>query len=118
MIQSAHIKNIEPKASPKAKVKAEGEVKSKANGVENKDDGEDFASELKASLSTEEVELKVKPVEVSQEQMLGTPSATKKTPESDSVSPKVFDSALILGVDKIIQPETTEVPVELTNEQI
>ena len=118
MIQSAHIKNIEPKASPKAKVKAEGEVKSKANGVENKDDGEDFASELKASLSTEEVDLKVKPVEVSQEQMLGTPSATNKTPETDSVSPKVFDSALILGVDKIIQPETTEVPVELTNEQI
>jgi hypothetical protein len=118
MIQSAHIKNIEPKASPKAKVKAEGEVKSKASGVENKDEGEDFASELKASLSTEEVELKVKPVEVSQEQMLGTPSATKKTPESDSVSPKVFDSALILGVDKIIQPETTEVPVELTNEQV
>ena len=118
MIQSAHIKNIEPKASPKAKVKAEGEVKSKANGVENKDEGEDFASELKASLSTEEVDLKVKPVEVSQEQMLGTPSATKKTPETDSVTPKVFDSALILGVDKIIQPETTEVPVELTNEQI
>ena len=118
MIQSAHIKNIEPKASPKAKVKAEGEVKSKANGVENKDDGEDFASELKASLLTEEVDLKVKPVEVSQEQMLGTPSATNKTPETDSVSPKVFDSALILGVDKIIQPETTEVPVELTNEQI
>ena len=63
MIQSAHIKNIEPKASPKAKVKAEGEVKSKANGVENNDEGEDFASELKASLSTEEVDLKVKPVD-------------------------------------------------------
>jgi hypothetical protein len=118
MIQSAHIKNIEPKASPKAKVKAEGEVKSKANGVENKDEGKDFASELKASLSTEEVDLKVKPVEVSQEQMLVTPSTINQIPETDSVSPKVFDSALILGVDKIIQPETTEVPVELTNEQI
>jgi hypothetical protein len=112
MIQAATTKPIEQKASVKAKGKTaeDAEVKDPETMVE----GEDFANELKASLSAEETSLKVKPVKVSPDQLIVPES------ESDAVGPKVFDPALTKGVDQIIQPETTEVtsPVQLTDEQI
>jgi len=117
MIQAAQTKYIEPKASVKAKGAVAEEAK--ANDPESMIEGADFENELKASLG-EEAEPKVKPVVVSPEMLMGAPAQLNATPgtESEVVSPKVFDPALTQGVDKIIQPQTTEVPVELTNEQI
>lgn len=116
MIQSLPIKNIEPKAKPVAKGAVAGEVKaSKANAKsdEKKVEGEEFANELSASMS-EEAEPKVKPVQVSAEQMMEAPSKLIKLPETnpDSVNPKVFDPSLTQGVDSITEPKTTEAPVE------
>jgi hypothetical protein len=112
MIQAATTKPIEQKASVKAKGKTaeDAEVQDPETMVE----GEDFANELKASLSAEETTLKVKPVKVSPDQLI-VPEL-----EAGAVGPKVFDPALTKDVDKIIQPQTTEVgtPVPLTNEQI
>jgi hypothetical protein len=118
MIQSVPTKAIEPKAAVKAKSKAADEV---VEDPESMVDGEDFESELKASLSGEEVDLKVKPVKVSPDQLMETPSSLISPQSSpDAINPKVFDPALTQGVDKITQPKTTDVaaPVELTNEQI
>lgn len=117
MIQALNINNIDPKASVKAKGTAtEGEEVDPESMLE----GADFASELSASLSAEEAELKVKPVEVSPEQLMEAPSKLIKVPEAgpDAINPKVFDPALTRGVDKIVQPKTTAVGAELTNEQI
>ena len=118
MIQSVPTRAIEPKAAVKAKSKAADEV---VEDPESMVEGEDFDSELKASLSGEEVDVKVKPVKVSPDQLMETPS-TLVSPQSspDAVNPKVFDPALTQGVDAIIQPKTTDVaaPVELTNEQV
>ena len=112
MIQAATTKPIEQKASVKAKGKTaeDAEVQDPETMVE----GEDFANELKASLSAEETTLNVKPVKVSPDQLI-VPEL-----EADAVGPKVFDPALTKGVDKIIQPQTTEAgtPVPLTDEQI
>jgi hypothetical protein len=112
MIQAATTKPIEQKASVKAKGKTaeDAEVQDPETMVE----GEDFANELKASLFTEETTLNVKPVKVSPDQLI-VPEL-----EADAVGPKVFDPALTKGVDKIIQPQTTEAgtPVPLTDEQI
>ena len=124
MIQSVNTKPIEPKAEVKAKGKATEE--SKALDPESMVDGADFENELKASLSAEEAEVKVKPVQVSPEQLMEAPSKLIQLPEAspDAISPKVFDPALTKGVDAIIQPKTTAaptvpvVPAELTNEQI
>ena len=117
MIQAATIKHIEPKAFPKA----EGKSASAAD-PESKLEGEDFANELEASLAVdkEESNLKVKPVEISAEQLMESPSKLIKLLESgpDAVNPKVFDPAMTRGVDSIIGPQTTDAPVELTNDQV
>ena len=112
MIQAATTKPIEQKASVKAKGKTADDAE--VNDPETMVEGEDFANELKASLSAEETTLKVKPVKVSPDQLI-VPEL-----EAGAVGPKVFDPALTKDVDKIIQPQTTEVgtPVPLTNEQI
>lgn len=116
MIQAANIKNVEPKASPKANGK-----NSSAADFDSKLEGEDFANELESSLAAEEeTNPKVKPVQVSADQVMEFPSKLIKLPDSgpDAVNPKVFDPAMTLGVDSIVGPKTTEVPVELSNEQI
>lgn len=115
MIQAANIKNIEPKASTKATGK-----NAEAADLESKLEGEDFANELESSLAADETKPKVQPVQVSAEQVMESPSKLIKLPESgpDAVNPKVFDPAMTRGVDSIIGPQTTEVPVELSNEQI
>ena len=115
MIQAANIKNIEPKASTKATGK-----NASATDLESKLEGEDFANELESSLAADETNPKVQPVQVSAEQVMESPSKLIKLPESgpDAVNPKVFDPAMTRGVDSIIGPQTTEVPVELSNEQI
>ncbi|MBA2404356.1 MAG: flagellar hook-length control protein FliK [Bdellovibrionales bacterium] len=124
MIQSAQYKQPEPKAAKviekvTTKALAKAPKESEVSDPESSVEGADFENELKASMG-EEVEVKEKPVKVSAEQAMVAPSTLIKLPESgpDAVSPKVFDPALTQGVDAIIQPSTTEVPVELTNEQI
>ncbi len=122
MLQALTTKPIEPKASPKAQGPSASEKTKKSSDLESKLEEDDFANELEASIAAEETEPKVKPVKVSAEQMMESPSSLIKLPESnpDAVSPKVFDPALTKGVDGIVQPQTTEVaaPVELTNEQV
>lgn len=136
MIQASQLKNIEPKSS----VKTEGATKGKAKSadLESMLEKEDFASELKAaSVGQEDSDLQVKPVKVSAEQMMESPSKLIKLPEAspDAVSPKVFDPALTQGVESIVEPMTTEAklpvdaqlklvaqeqqaPVELSAEQV
>src|SRR4051794_19924903 len=106
MIQSVQSKPIEPKASVKAKSSAAEE--SKALDAESMLEGADFENELKASLSGEEEELKVKPVQISPEQLMEAPSKLIKLPEAgpDAINPKVFDPSLTQGVDAIVQPKT------------
>lgn len=135
MIQASHIKNIEPKATVKAKGATEG--KAKNADLESKLDKRDFENELKAAGLVDEPEVKVKPVVVGPDQMMEAPSKLIKLPEAspDAVSPKIFDPALTRGVDSIVEPATTETklpvdaqlklvaqeqqaPVELSNEQI
>ena len=120
MIQAAQTKHIEPKANTKAIGKAGREAE--AIDPETKLEGEDFANELKASLSVEESEgadVKAKAVEVSPEMLMGVPAQfVQPASDSEVVDPKSFDPALTQDVDKIIQPTTTEGPVQLTNEQV
>lgn len=119
MIDSVNIRNIEPKAEVKPKGKALGEEE--ALDPESMVEGADFANELAASLSGEEINPKVMPVEVSAEQMMEAPSKLLNLPETvqpDAVNPKVFDPALTKGVDKIIQPQTTGIPAEMTEGEI
>lgn len=128
MIQAAQSKNVEPKATaatPRVNAKAIGKAGKEAEiaDPESMFEGEDFANELKASLSADETEPKVKPVQVSPEQLMGVPSQlVQPGSESDAINPKVFDPALTQGVDKITQPKLTDgevaVPVALADEQI
>jgi hypothetical protein len=132
MIQASQPKNIEPKAAvaatPRVNAKAVGKAGKEAEiaDPESMLEGEDFANELKASISADEAEVKVKPVQISPEQLMGVPSQLKQPgSESDAINPKVFDPALTQGVDKIVQPKTTAVDgevvvpaVALTEEQI
>jgi hypothetical protein len=117
MIQAANIQHIEPKAlkGVKGQAKEEASAVDAESGVESKD----FASELMASLAVEDI--KVKPVEVSVEQALEQPSALINMPEAGipEVSPKIFDPALTQGVEKLIQPATTDgTPAKLLEAQV
>lgn len=118
MLQALTTKSIDAKALSGAKGKASAE--GAAIDAESMLEGTDFASEL-ASISGEEANLQVKPVQVSAEQMMEVPSQLIQLPGSESghegVNPKVFDPALTQGVEKIVQPKTTAVP-GLTNEQV
>jgi hypothetical protein len=120
MIQAPQPKPIETKAPVGA------EVSSKANkakvDLEGSLEAQDFANELEASLSGE---AKVKPVEVTVDQVLELPSTlvNQQSGNVDSTSPKVFDPALTKSVEKLIQPTTTEVapsaaPAQLTDAQV
>lgn len=115
MIQAPLPKPIElPKAQPK---RADAEVvsntkapKAKAKEVESsskQSDENEFAKELEAKVSGEE---NVKPVKVTAEQALELPSELVNQQGSvDTTSPKIFDPSLTKGVEKLIQPKTTEV---------
>lgn len=71
----------------------------------------EFVSELEASLK-EATNPEVKPVHVSAEQVLELPSTLVQPQGSvETASPKVFDPALTKGVEKLIQPKTSEVAV-------
>jgi hypothetical protein len=71
----------------------------------------DFANELAASLSMDEA-LNVPAVEVGAEKALPNPTDLIKLPSAgqpESVNPKIFDPSLTQGVEKLIQPQTTQV---------
>lgn len=71
----------------------------------------DFANELAASLSLEEA-LAVPSVEVAPGQVLPNPTDLIKLPNAgqpETVNPKIFDPSLTQGVEKLIQPQTTQV---------
>jgi predicted DNA binding CopG/RHH family protein len=110
MIQALQTQMLDPKA-----LKAEGKIasgKAEAVDLEGALLDMDFANELEASLATG---TEVKPVEVSAEQALEMPSALVNPVSNGSVettSPKVFDPALTKGVEKLIQPTTTEVQAQ------
>ena len=116
MIESLKTRNIEPKAE----VKPKGKVADKEQALdpESMIEGSDFANELAASMSGEEINPKVMPVQVSPEMMMENPSNLLNVEEAaqpDAINPKLFDPAMTKGVDKIIQPQTTELPAELMN---
>ncbi len=125
MLSALNTNVIDPKALKGAKGEAQGETNlldALASG-----EGNEFASELMASLSGEEI--KVKPVEVSGDQALRMPSSLinlQNTSEPEVINPKVFDPALTQGVEKLVQPLSSEVspemnleaPVELSNTDI
>ena len=115
MIQASQPITIEPKATAKVEGKIKTQAKNGAVDLEGSAEAKEFASELEASLS---VDTKVKPVEVSADQMLKMPSTFIQTEENidPSGSPKVFDPALTKGVEKLIQPQTTEVAVPVSPE--
>lgn len=125
MIQASQIKMNEPKALKGA----EGKNQNLANalmGQEGSPEAQAFASELELSLAVEG-EAKAKtgdvaavelaPIEITAEQVLQMPSSLIQSEDNtDTSSPKVFDPALTKGVEKLIQPKTTAVP--LTDAQI
>lgn len=109
MIQASHIKQIDPKALKGVNGKvAEGKAAAN-NDLMNAVDAELFAAELEANLE-------VKPVVVNAEQALELPSTlvnpnATSSGNSETVSPKVFDSSLTQDVQKLIQPKTSEVVI-------
>lgn len=121
MLSALNTNVIDPKALKGAKGQAQGEANlldALASG-----EGNEFASELMASLSGEEI--KVKPVEVSGDQTLRMPSSLinlQNASEPEAINPKVFDPSLTQGVEKLIQPLSSEVtpeaPVELSNTEV
>lgn len=115
MIQATQNKTVDAKALKGAEGKVQGAELLEADSAE----GQEFAKELKASLG-EHVELK--PVEVTAEQLLKQPShlieGILQEGNPEAVSPKIFDPAMTMGVEKIVQPQTTEAPIALTDEQV
>lgn len=114
MIQSSY-KPIElPKKAP-----APERVKTSSPKIDKREQ-EEFKSELKAV--TESDEPKVKAVKVSADKELRSPSSLindeAQTENPDSISPKVFDPAMTKDVQKLIGPQTTEAPIEMTDEMI
>lgn len=109
MIQASHIKQIDPKALKGVNGKvAEGKA-SANNDLMNAVDAQLFAAELEANLE-------VKPVVVNAEQALELPSTlvnpnATSSGNSETVSPKVFDSSLTQDVQNLIQPKTSEVVI-------
>lgn len=99
--------------SPKAMtVKGAKETaKTKEAHAAKESKAKEFVSELEASLK-EATNPEVKPVHVSAEQALELPSTLVQPQGSvETASPKVFDPALTKGVEKLIQPKTSEVAV-------
>jgi hypothetical protein len=118
MIQATQNKTIDAKALKGAEGKVQGAELLDADSVE----GQEFAKELKASL---EEHVALKPVEISADQLIKQPSqlieGILQEGNPEAVSPKVFDPAMTMGVEKIVQPQTTEAPVApvaLTDEQV
>lgn len=129
MIQASQIKMNEPKALKGA----EGKNQNLANalkGQEGSPEAQAFASELELSLAVEgeakaaeqapkgeATAVELAPIEVAAEQALQMPSSLIKSEDNtDTASPKVFDPALTKGVEKLIQPKTSAVP--LTDAQV
>jgi hypothetical protein len=109
MIQLMNIKNIEATTLSGTKAAAQGEEE--LFDAESMLENTDFANELMASLSTEEMAMQVKPVEVPASMMIQEPSKLIQLPEAgkaDSINPKVFDPSLTRGVEKLIQPATSD----------
>lgn len=75
---------------------------------------EEFSKELEAKIKDADVE--VKPVQISKEQELELPSTLVQPGSVDASNPKVFDPALTKGVEKLIQPKTSEVAVPAMTE--
>ncbi|MCM2350674.1 MAG: flagellar hook-length control protein FliK [Bacteriovoracaceae bacterium] len=118
---------------PKALKGAEGKNQNLANalkGQEGSAEAQAFASELELSLAVEgetkaaeqapkgeATAVELAPIEVAAEQVLQMPSSLIKSEDNtDTASPKVFDPALTKGVEKLIQPKTSAVP--LTDAQV
>lgn len=98
-----------PKATMVKGAKETAKTKEAAATKESK--AKEFVSELEASLK-EATNPEVKPVQVSAEQALELPSTLVQPQGSvETASPKIFDPALTKGVEKLIQPKTTEVAV-------
>ncbi len=118
MIQSSY----KPTALPKAPAAPERMKSSPKNensrDLESKLEKENFKSELKAVIESDEP--KVKEVKVSADKELRKPSSiiSEENEESnpDSISPKVFDPSMTKDVQKLIGPETTQ--VEMTDEMV
>jgi hypothetical protein len=118
MLQALNIKNIDPKAS----VKAQGKVAEEAQvaDAESVLEGADFANELMASLAMEEGKLvteATEATEVSPDQAMEASPALIQLPElknPDLINHKAFDPALTQDVGEIIQPVTTQVPAEIS----
>lgn len=126
MLSALNTNVIDPKALKGAKgAAAQGETNLlDAMNTSGEAQGE-FAAELMASLSGED--LKVQAVEVPADQALRMPSSLitlPESPEQEIINPKVFDPALTQGVEKLVQPLSSEVqtevevPVELSNADV
>jgi hypothetical protein len=118
MIQSSYKPTALPKA-PAAPERVKSSPKNeKSRDLESKLENEDFKSELKAVIESDEP--KVKEVKVSADKELRKPSSliSEENEESnpDSISPKVFDPSMTKDVQKLIGPETTQ--VEMTDEMV
>jgi hypothetical protein len=118
MIQSSY----KPIELPKASAPERAKPSSKPKDLESKLEKEDFKSELKAVTHADEHEPKVKAVKVSADKELRKPSSLinekAEVADPDSVSPKVFDPSMTKDVQELIGPETTQAPVEMTDEMI
>lgn len=104
MIQASQTKPIESKAHPSSDVSTKASKTPK--GLEESLEAQEFVNALEASLAGE---TKVSPLELTGEQILELPSGN-----IDSATPKVFDPAITLGVEKLILPQTTEAVNPLT----
>lgn len=92
--------------------------------VESAIDSEDFANELKATLSADAGNIgKVMPIELPDDQLIQEPSKLlNRVPSSGNteiMGPKIFDPDVTRGVEKIIAPTTTDaMPVKISDEQV
>lgn len=128
MIRSQTLKPIEtPKASPKpdsvsnskparTETKSLDKVSDKKSDTNSKEVNE-FEQTLEESLGEGKNEVQVK---VSADQVLELPSTLIKTQENvDTGTPKIFDPELTKGVEKLIQPKTSDVSAEqLADDQV
>lgn len=105
--------NMKSASSTKvASVKGAKETaKTKEAHADKESKAKEFVSELEASLK-EATNPEVKPVHVSAEQALELPTTLVQPQGSvETASPKIFDPALTKGVEKLIQPKTSDVAV-------
>jgi nicotinamidase-related amidase len=99
--------------SPKATMVKGGKetAKTKEAHAAKESKAKEFVDELEANLK-EATNPEVKPVHVSAEQALELPSSlVQPSGTVETTSPKVFDPALTKGVEKLVQPKTSEVAV-------